>query len=84
MFSVSVLSNNYDNDSDLAIMKDNDVLIVVYLDVSSSDYIFSSASAVIIAECDIGQHVYVQATGDAFIDGDYGSSHFSGALIQRF
>ena len=83
LFSVSVLSDSQDYDSDLAIMKDNVVLIDVYVHAYSYDYIYTSASAVIVVECDIGEHVYVQATGNAYIDGDFDSSHFSGALIQR-
>ena len=82
MFSVSVLSNTYSYDSPLAILKDNVVLIYMYLN-SYGSYSFPTASAVVIAECDLGQHVYVEATGSAYIDGEADSSHFSGALIQR-
>ena len=83
LFSVSVLSNNNNYDSNLKIMKDNVVLMDVYVHAYSSAYYLGSSSAGIIAECDIGQHVYVEATGDAYIDGYHDSSHFSGALIQR-
>ena len=83
MFSVSLLGNYYDYDSLVAIMRDGNVLIDVFLDGNSSSYVVSSASAVIVAECDIGQQIYVEATGNAYIDGNRMSSHFSGALIQR-
>ena len=83
MFSVSVLNGVYDSDSEVAIMRDDSILINVLLDESSSDDMFNSASAVIVVECDIGQHVYVESIRSSAIEGNFGTSHFSGALIQR-
>ena len=82
LLSVSLLSNSVSSESGLAIMRDEIKLIDLYLDDYNSNGL-PTASAVVIAECDVGQHCYVQTTRNAYIDGTYDSSHFSGALIQR-
>ena len=82
--SVSLLGNIYDYDSFVAIMKDGNVLNYVFLDGNSSSYLVRSASAVIVAECDIDQHIYVDATGNAYFDGTNVSSHLSGTFDSTF
>ena len=83
MFSVSIASDYYKFDSEVAIMRDEEDLIHAWLDGSQSILMYGSASAVLVTECDVGQSVWVKTITNAYVDGDFKASHFSGALIQR-
>ena len=48
---------------------------------------YSSASALAVTECDVGQTVWVQCTADySYMDGHniHPTSHFSGVLLQAY
>ena len=67
------------------IVKDDEYLVEAMANANNGDQ-YSHASAFTIAECIVGQAVWVRGgrTGDYMYGSSQRSSHFSGALIYAY
>ena len=62
-------------------MRDNAEMVRVWADGEIG--LNPSATAMVVIECELGQNVYAESVGSAYLDGQEDGSLFSGALFQR-